>query len=265
MFRGAGHWDVVAEYHKESPNDVLIKVTIVNRGEQAATLHVIPQAWFRNTWSWGREGEGTPENAVWPARCFPPEFPLTLCADYLQDAPTMEREPGRDGMESVRCVHPVLGEFLFRAEAKTSDSPKPLFTNNETNHERLFGTPLEGAYVKDAFHRYVVGGDLEAINPSLTGTKVGMHYKVTVEAGASDTFCLRLTLKEEEADVAAVFGDAFDKVCKSRKREADRFFRSRQHDSLSSELRLIQRQVSLQPAPPPPPSCQGRCSGFSDR
>jgi len=206
----AGYWDVQAEYHKNAPNDMLIVVTVTNQSPHAATLHLLPQAWFRNSWSWGRQGE-----------------------DFLDEPPVMSevRGGGDDGgMATVSCRHPVLGEFCFSAEpmrrgagAATAKGSKEeghsdgggdekglpgrlLFTNNETNTTLLWGDaagPPSTPYVKDAFHRYVVDGEEDAVNPDRTGTKCGILYVLRdVPPGESHIVRLRLVNPDADTDTA---------------------------------------------------------------
>ena len=142
VFNDDRYFDVVVEYAKATPEDLLIRVTIHNRGPEAATLHLLPTLWFRNTWSWFGHDES-------PA-CYP----------------GMQLQPD----ETVFAWHEALGEFSFAADA-TSQSPSWLFTENVTNTERLYGTPNAGQYVKDAFHDRVVQGRGDAVSPDGIGTK----------------------------------------------------------------------------------------------
>ena len=144
--REGRYFDVFVEYAKADQEDILCRVTAINRGPEPAELHVLPHAWFRNTWSWGHD----------PRR---PE----LRADG----------PGR-----VRVEHRHLGVRWWYVDAEPR-SPELLFTENETNAERLFGVPNASPYVKDAFHEYVVGGRRDRVNPERRGTKAAAHYRAT--------------------------------------------------------------------------------------
>jgi len=186
IFDDGRYFDVTIEYAKAAPDDVLVRITIANRGPDAASLHVLPTVWFRNTWSWGRRGEG-----YWPK-------------------PTIARADER----TVVAEHASLGRFRLVADGR----PDWLFTDNETNFVRVFGTPNPSPYVKDAFHEYVVHGRRDAVNPSRTGTKVAAHYVVDVPAGGAATFDLRLSA-ESETD-----GAAAEHVFADRIREADAFY-----------------------------------------
>src|SRR5262245_44003445 len=139
VFDGGRYFDVLAEYAKASPEDIAIRITVHNRGPEPATLCVLPTLWFRNTWAWGREGE--------------------------EHTKTPPRIRGIDG-RTLRAEHGELGAFLLRAEpGPASADPGILFTDNETNAQRLFGTPNPTPFVKDGFHDVVVGGRREAVNP----------------------------------------------------------------------------------------------------
>ena len=147
IFDDNRYWDVFVEYAKADVDDTVIRITCHNRGPETATLHLLPTVWFRNTWSWGREFE---KPAMW-----------------LEDA------------HHVMACHQGLGEYLLWAQ----DAPHWLFTENETNLPRVFGTE-GGRYVKDAFHRRVVrSSQFEAVNPTDHGTKAAAWYIVTVDPG----------------------------------------------------------------------------------
>src|SRR5262245_17566784 len=157
VFDDNRYFDVQVEYAKAAPEDLLIRIRISNRSRETATLHVLPTLWFRNTWSWGSSSEGHGER---------PEL-------Y------------RDATGRVVVQHPALGEMRLYFESRPLH-PTLLFTENETNGERLFGSPkTERSYTKDAFHEHVVGGRAEAVNPELRGTKVAAHYPLQVPAGAT--------------------------------------------------------------------------------
>ena len=161
VFDDDRYFDVFVEYAKASPEDVLVQVTVHNRGPQEASLHLLPTLWFRHTWSW--------------AGASPP--------------PRLQQVPGTPGMAVIAAEHEALGRrFLY------CDQEAPLlFTENETNNERIFGSPNDSPYVKDGIDRYVVHGETDAVNPAGTGTKAAAHCRLTVGAGASATVRLRLT------------------------------------------------------------------------
>ena len=195
IFDGERYFDVFAEYAKEGPNDLLIQITVANRGPEPAPLHVLPTLWFRNTWSWGCRHEGC---EVKPK--------LQVLAD------------GR-----VQCDHATLGRYFFECEApKNGESAPLLFTDNETNIARLFGGQNASPQVKDAFHDCVVGGRSDAVNPARTGTKCAPHIAFTLAPGEERV--LRLRLYAESERPAESFGRKFTQTMAKRQREADEFY-----------------------------------------
>ena len=170
VFDESRYFDVAVEYAKGSPDDVLVRITVANRGPDAAPLHVLPQLWFRNTWSWGREGEA-----------YPPRPRLAA-----------------EGPTRIVAGHGSLGRFVLDVEpGPDARMPELLFTENETNFERLFGKPNASPWVKDAFHARVVSGSATAVNPALEGTRAAAHHQLTVAPGAQVTLRLRLTDERE--------------------------------------------------------------------
>jgi hypothetical protein len=151
------YFDVFVEYAKEGPEDVLIRVSVHNRGPEASRIHVLPTLWFRNTWSWG-------EDSAEP---------------YLHAS----------GKSVISATHPDLGEYRMYCEG----DPDLLFTRNDSNIERLWGQPNASPYVKDAFHRYLINGEKGAVNPSMAGTKSAAHYGLEVPAGGKAVIRLRLS------------------------------------------------------------------------
>lgn len=205
------YFDVFVEYAKESPEDILIKITVHNRGPEAAELHILPTLWFRNQWSW-EEGTVRPE---------------------LQ------------GLGSVvKAVDPKLGTHSLYCEG---DAPL-LFTENETNNQRLFGTPNRSPYVKDGINNFVIHGQQDAVNPDQKGTKAAAHYRVTVAPRASQVIRLRLTASAP-ADPAAGNGKSvepfadFDDVLEIRRKEADEFYDTVIPQSLSTDQANVMRQA----------------------
>jgi hypothetical protein len=210
VFEG-GYVDVTAEYAKASPDDVLVRVRVANRGGAPAVVQVLPTLWFRNTWSWGRTGEG-----YWPR-------------------PRMRAEGGR-----VVAEHASLGRYLLAADRDPGgEPPELLFTENETNAERLYGVPNQSPWVKDAFHEYVVAGRREAVNPDRVGTKAAAVYRLALSPGESAV--LRLRLRSAEAAGEGPFA-GFDTVLEERRREADAFFAAKLPEGLSDEERRVARQ-----------------------
>ena len=215
VFNDDRYFDVIVEYAKATPQDLLIRVTIHNRGPEAATLHLLPTLWFRNTWSWFGHDEQ-------PA-CYP----------------GMQRQA--DG--TVFAWHEALGEFSFAADA-TPQSPTWLFTENVTNTERLYGAPNSGPHVKDAFHAHVVEGKTNAVSPDGIGTKTAAWYEVRLQPHASQEIRLRLTAHDEKSwTPATAFGPEFEHLFVTRRGEADEFYRSKQRQELSSEAARIERQA----------------------
>jgi Glycosyl hydrolase family 63 C-terminal domain len=201
VFDGDRYFDVQAEYAKTSPDDVLVAITIANRGPEAAPLAVLPTLWFRNTWSWGRTGEG-----YWPR-------PRIAAA----------------GPGAAVAEHVGLGAFRLTADAAPgATSPPPfVFTGNETNTQRLYGHPASARYVKDAFHDLVVGGQGDAVDPAGEGTKAAAVYRLVVPARSEIRLRLRLTsMTDPAAALAAPFAD-FDAVMAARAAEADAFYRTK--------------------------------------
>jgi hypothetical protein len=207
VFDDGRYFDVFAEYAKNSPNDILIQITIWNRGPEAARLHALPTLWFRNTWSWG------------------PIF------DEFTLKPSLALK--RDGF--VEAVHGELGEYQFAYE---KDS-EPLFTENETNAMRLFGVQNSSPYVKDAFHEYIIHRRQDAVNPNRTGTKFSPCCVLEMDAGSSETIRLRLSAKAE-APAEPFIG--FDEIFNQRKQEADEFYTSKIPAGIPEDARAVARQ-----------------------
>ena len=149
IFDDDRYFDVFVEYAKEGPEDILVRITVHNRGPEAARLRVLPTLWFRNTWSWGEE----------------------------QSKPSL-REVGPG---AIQATHPELGDYWLHCEG----APELLFTENESNASRLWGQPNATPYVKDAFHAYLIAGHGEAVNPAKVGTKAAAHYVLDVPGGGS--------------------------------------------------------------------------------
>jgi Glycosyl hydrolase family 63 C-terminal domain len=206
VFDDGRYFDVFAEYGKNSPNDILIRITICNRGPESARLHLLPTLWFRNTWSWG------------------PIF------DEVTAKPSLTLI--RDGL--VRADHGELGEYQF-----AYNEGKPLFTENETNAMRLFGVQNGSPYVKDAFHEYVIHGRTDAVNPSGTGTKFSPYFALVIGAGSSQTIRLRLSAK---AEASAEPFNGFDQILKRRKLESDEFYDSKIPATIPKDGREVARQ-----------------------
>ncbi len=201
------YFDVFAEYAKADENDILIRLTIANRGPERSALHLLPTLWFRNTWSWGK----IPEECT--------------------SKPTLTLD--RHGV--VHAHHEQLGEYLLAYEGDAT----PLFTDNETNAVSLYGYANGNAFAKDAFHEYIVHGRAGAVNPANTGTKFAAYYKIAIEPGQSQVVRLRLSSKKETP--ADSFGD-FDAVFAKRVEEADEFYDAVTPPEADEESKNVARQ-----------------------
>ncbi|HVW11641.1 MAG TPA: hypothetical protein VHC90_23825, partial [Bryobacteraceae bacterium] len=206
IFKDDRYFDVEVEYAKADVEDILIRITVTNRGPEAAAITLLPTLWFRNIWSWE-------ENAPRP-------------------------EMHMEGNAAIRAAHPKLGEYVLRFEAAGHET-QPLFTENETNYQRLFGAMNRTPYVKDAFHRYVINGEEDAVNPANKGTKAAVKYELEVAPGESCAIRLRLC----RAPSIAAFGSQFDETFETRRRESDAFYDALAPRSLSADLRNVQRQA----------------------
>jgi hypothetical protein len=212
---GNRFFDVVAEYAKASPDDVLIKITVINRAAESADIAVLPTLWFRNTWSWGGKlGEG-----AWPK-------------------PSLRR----DGAAALIADHVTLGQFRLTAgPAPGATSPEFIFTENETDSESTFGSPNHNRLVKDAFHHYVLRGDAVAVARDGPATKAAAVYRLRIPAGASVELRLRLTAENEVKPEP--LGPAFDAVFTERIAEADAFFKEKIPHGMAPEERAVARQA----------------------
>ena len=207
------YFDVFVEYAKATPEDILIQVTIENRGPDTASIHVLPTLWFRNTWSW------TPSAA----------------------RPSLSAIGG----DVIAASHPVMGKRFFQVE----DANALLFTENESNSERLINTPNRTPYVKDAFHNYVIRGNQAAVNPERSGTKAAAYYRRDIPAGGSTVIRLRLSDLEPSGLVttgqngSARFDKTFGTTFARRRKEADEFYASIIPSSLNDDQANVMRQA----------------------
>jgi hypothetical protein len=216
VFNDDRYFDVFVEYAKGGADDILVKITAANRGSDAADLHLLPTLWFRNDWS------------AWIAE-----------SNRTSRKPTLAQVEAPGGVSAVAAEHPVLGTFVLSCEG---DVPL-LFTENETNHVRLFpGQKNESPYVKDGINDCVVQGNQGAVNRDKKGTKVAAHYKVNI--GAGQTAVVRLRLSSTSAGQKATpFGKPFDQVFADRLREADEFYQSVTPPSVSEDAANVMRQA----------------------
>ena len=210
VFDDNRYFDVFVEYAKASPEDILVLVTVANRGPEPAALHVLPTLWFRNTWSWGGES---------------PKLGL-------------RRLQGPRGVSAIGASHAELGERYLYCD---QDAPL-LFTENETNTQRISGEPNQRPWVKDGINNYIVGGQRGAVNLAETGTKAAAHYRITVGAGQSVEIKLRLAPVDAAAMASGPFGD-FNTILQARRQEADAFYASITPASVSRDAALVMRQA----------------------
>ena len=249
IFAESRYFDVLVEYAKSSPEDVLIAITVSNRGPEAATLDLLPTVWFRNTW-WGPD----------------------------RTRPVLAAAKRADGRFAVELAEPYLGKRYLHAEP----GAELLFTENDTNAERVFGVPNPAPYVKDAFHDYVVRGNAAAVNPARRGTKAAARYRLAIAAGA--TVRVRLRLTEDPWTKGDPFGAEFEDTFSLRKAEADEYYGAVIPRTLSAEERSVARQAFAgmiwskqfykydmrrwllgDPGPPPPPErLRGRNSDWTN-
>jgi hypothetical protein len=223
VFNDDRYFDVFVEYAKGEPEDILVRITAFNRGPDAAELHVLPTLWFRNDWS------------AWIAE-----------SNRASEKPGLRQIEAMTGMSAVKATHPELGEFIFSCEG---EAPL-LFTENETNHERLFpGQKNESPYVKDGINDCVVNGKQDAVNPEKQGTKVAALYSLVLGPGESATVRLRLTRmsaagKGGKAEIIpSSIGTEFDNILTERLQEADEFYHSVTPSSVSADAANVMRQA----------------------
>ena len=216
VFNDNRYFDVFVEYAKGAADDILVKISATNRGPDAADLHLLPTLWFRNDWS------------RWIA-----------ASNRAAEKPHLEQIEGPAGTSAVAASHPLLGSLVLSCDG---DVPL-LFTENETNHERLFpGQKNESAHVKDGINDFVVNGRQHAVNPEKQGTKVAAHYQVNVGAGKTAVIRLRLSSSVREQK-RQPFGKAFDTLFDERRREADEFYQAITPPSLSADAANVMRQA----------------------
>jgi Mannosylglycerate hydrolase MGH1-like glycoside hydrolase domain len=216
VFDDDRYFDIFIEYAKASVEDILIKITVHNRGREPAFIHVLPTFWFRNTWSWS-------DNVPRPL--------LSVVSGA--------------GIRAIAASHLNLGDYYLYCE----NEPALLFTENETNNERILAMPNRTRYVKDAFDRYLIHSAREAVNPECSGTKVCAHYELSLDAGHAQTVRLRITNVAPDGLPRAAapgngqpFGCSFDDMVSLRLQEADDFYASITPPSVGKEEARIIRQ-----------------------
>jgi hypothetical protein len=248
VFEGNRFFDVVAEYSKASPNDLLIKITVKNCGPESADIAVLPTLWFRNTWDWG----GTTGEAAWKK-------------------PTLRRQ----GDDSILADHETLGRMqLTFGFGPDSRFPEVIFTENETDLQAVFGQPNRSRYVKDAFHKYVVHGDSNAVARDGPAPKCAAVYRLRIPGHSSSELRLRFAAHDEAS--RNPLGPEFDATFAARIAEADAFYAEKIPACLSPAERAVARQAYAglmwtkqfymyivdrweqgDPAQPPPPANRG--------
>ncbi|MBX3437117.1 MAG: glucosidase [Planctomycetaceae bacterium] len=217
VFDNDRYFDVFVEYAKQSPDNILIQITIHNRGPAAATLHVLPTIWFRNQWSWAQ----------------------------ASDRPVLQEIAGNETASIIHASESRIGErYLFCAGA-----PRLLFTENETNTQRIFGVANRTPFVKDGINNFIVHGEGGAVNPQQVGTKASAHYQLTIASGSSQVIQLRLTdlapadLPRSNGKPGAAFGNGFDECLAARRRECDDFYAEITPARLTADEALVMRQA----------------------
>ncbi|KAI9132070.1 MGH1-like glycoside hydrolase domain-containing protein [Acaryochloris sp. CCMEE 5410] len=201
VFEGDRYFDVGVEYAKASPEDILIRISVTNHGPETKTLHLLPTLWFRNTWAWDKGASAPSLKAITPY--------------------------------TAQVSHPELGERWWTCLGAT----ELLFTQNETNFERLFQVDNSQPYVKDGIHNYIVQGHKQAINPEQVGTKAAAYYPLTLESGETQVVQLRLSDRPDQD------GSDFEQVFCDRISEADEFYATVTPNCLTADLCNIQRQA----------------------
>jgi len=202
------YFDVFVEYAKHSAEDILIQIKVVNRGTEAKTLHLLPTLWFRNTWSWNGD----------------------------TDKPTLIEIKSDNSFNTIEASHPTLGKKWLYCQQAT----EILFTENETNYQRVFGSPNTSAYVKDGINDYIIHGQKSAVNPDKIGTKASADYVLTVGAGETQTIKLRLS---DTPNLVEPLGKEFEAIFSQRQQEADEFYQRITPYILSEDMRNVQRQA----------------------
>jgi len=206
------YFDVFVEYAKASAEDILVCISVINRGPETATLDLLPTLWFRNTWSWH------------------PNTPHPVLSKYEYQAPAPP-------YAIVKAEHNYYGHRWLYCEG----TPNLLFTENETNLERLYGVPNASPYVKDSINDYIVHGKQESVNSAQVGTKMAAHYHLTLEAGETQTVRLRFSNRAPENLI--VFGEVFANIFKERIQEADDFYATIIPPNLAKDAIRVQRQA----------------------
>ncbi len=227
VFNRDRYFDVQVEYAKASSEDILMRITATNRGDQAATLHLLPTLWFRNTWSWGDTVEKPILRAIEPF-------------DNQSDTPRRGEWPFAPTHLTIEATHPELGQRWLYCDTVNLSESSLLFTENETNYQRLFGVENSLPYVKDGIHRTVINQEPNRVNPNLTGTKAAIHTVITLAPGESQMMQLRLC---DRSDLDQPFGQDWSETWQARIQEADEFYAKVTPFEMDEATRQIQRQA----------------------
>ncbi len=214
IFNENRYFDIFIEYAKATSEDILVRITAWNRGPEPARLHLLPTLWFRNRWSWGDKF----------------------------DAPVAALVDSGGGTKLLDITEYHYGKRWLLIEG----APEMLFTENETNQERLFQQKSHTPYVKDAFHRYLVNGERTAVNPAMKGTKAAAHFASEIAPGKSWTIRCRLmdsSPSEANKPPKDFFGSSFEAIFDQRKKEADEFYAQRTGSGVTADSQMIQRQA----------------------
>jgi hypothetical protein len=216
VFDDDRYFDLIVEYAKAAPEDILIRITVENRGPEPAGLHLLPTLWLRNTWAWNDMSKGSGISLV----------------EEREDAQVLEVHDEYYGKRWLYCEEP--------GEDEDKHIPELLFTENETNSEKLWGLPNRSPYVKDAFHEYLIHGRKEAVNPAMAGTKAAVCYRLAVPPGGFEVIRMRLT---DQGDASPVFGPWFEETFVRRIDEADDFYAKRTGRCQMDDTCEVQRQA----------------------
>ncbi|NEP56328.1 MAG: glucosidase [Symploca sp. SIO2G7] len=209
IFDDDNYYDVFVEYAKNTPEDILIKISLVNYSSESHILHLLPTLWFRNTWSWDK-------NTIKP----------TIKVGNNSNFPQM----------TIEASHPNLGQRWFYYQGE----PELLFTENETNYQKIFNYDNGSKYTKDSINNYLINGQKELVNPEQTGTKFSCCYQLAIPAGATQIIKLRLS---DKSNLTEPLGKEFDSIFQTRLTEADKFYQEINEQSLNADLVNVQRQA----------------------
>ena len=208
IFNNNNYYDVFVEYAKNTPEDILIKITIVNHSSKSQTLHLLPTLWFRNTWSWE-------EDSI---------------------KPNLKVAQNNSNFVSIEANHPHLEQRQLYCEGQ----PELLFTENATNYQKIFDSDNGSTYTKDGINDYIVDDCQDTVNPDRIGTKFSSHYQLTIQPQETRTIKLRLS---DDCNLTKPFSNEFENIFRTRLTEADRFYQQINRDDLNKDLTNIQRQA----------------------